>query len=271
MIRPAVVVDMYYPSNPQTLRETLQNAFREAPATTTNSRIVVAPYGSYRVALPYITSSLKSVGDTAPERVVILAPPHTAATNQILLPESTEFETPYGTLPVDTTTISSLAEHARGKDLLVYDEIAHLQNHSHELVLPVLHHLYGPIPIVPLLVGSLNRTGLLTATELISTHIDLERSLIIASGNLSGFVSPSEADARSRKVLRLLMSTVGQQIFEAIETFEDPPISLSSLSIAHALAGGELHPEVLGRGTFETDYEGAVGSVVFASIAYTPT
>jgi AmmeMemoRadiSam system protein B len=255
---------IYYPEDPLLVREQLQRAILNSPTARGSAPVVIAPYGAYSLSLPYIAATVRAAAAFDPEAVIVLAPPHSAAPNALLLPESEEFETPFGSLPVEQSTVAALTTSG----VYEYDEIAHLQNHSIEVLLPALHYSFGPVPIVPILVGSLTRTHLARAVTALAPIIAERRTLVVVAANMSGFTQPVEADARARKIVRLLMTSPGDLLFDALDTLEDPPRSMWPVAIAHLLAGGTYRPTVLTRGTYETEYEGDVGSVVFASIAY---
>lgn len=265
MTRAMVADGVFYTADAATLKDELTRAFREARVKRRDARVLVAPHGAYEISLPYVAESLTSAADTSPECIVIIAPP-SGSGRAVLLPESQAFETPFGAVPVDQTVCSRLID-----DTIVFaDEIAHLQDHSVEVMLPALYQLFGPVPIVPLLVGQLPPEDLIQVRRALEAALGSRSTLVVAAANLSGFVSPTEADARARKLIRLLLTGGGNAIISRVDTLEDPPRSLASLVLTHLLAGENARPEILSRGTFETDYDGEVGSVVFASVAYLP-
>ena len=268
MIRAMVADNIYYPADGDTLRSLLQRAFHDAAVPATDASVAVAPYGAYSLTLPYLAASLRAVSEAEPECVLLLAPPNASDRRLMLLPESDGFATPFGTLPVASDITAALRETA--PDVFLVDEIAHLQDHSIETTLPALHYLFGPVPVVPVLVGDSPPAALARARDTVESVLSGRRWITFAAANLSGFVSPDEADARARKLIRPLMTSRGESILERAQTVESPPRSMATLILAHLLAGAAARPEVLGRGTFETEYEGDVGSVVFASIAYLP-
>jgi AmmeMemoRadiSam system protein B len=260
--------DIYYPGNPVTLRKQLQGAFLESTTLGMSAPVTVCPYGAYRYSLPYIADSLKATGPGRPDLVVILAPSHAETPEQVVLPESDLFATPLGVLRVDTDALSTLRETCR---FFVDDEISHLQNHSIEVLLPALYYYYGPIPIVPLLVGTLQREQLVPISDaLLRLHGERTVQVVVAA-NLSGFTATAEADATARKMIRLLMTAPGQSVVDNLATFENPPRSTWPLALGHILAGSGTRPHIVSRGTFDTEYEHDVGSVVFSSIAYLRT
>ncbi|MFO8042775.1 MAG: AmmeMemoRadiSam system protein B [Alkalispirochaeta sp.] len=265
MIRAMVADGVFYNADATELKKELELAFLAAQVHRRDARAVVAPHGAYEISLPYIAESLSSAAETVPECVVIIAPP-SGPTGHVLLPESQQFETPFGTMPVDQQVCGRLVDN----ETFFVDEIAHLQDHSVEVMLPALHYLFGPVPIVPILMTDLPPEHLLRVREALQGALGSRSTLVVAAANLSGFVTPLEADARARKLIRLLLTGGGSEILSRMETLENPPRSLETLVLTHLLAGENTRPEILSRGTFETDYDGDVGSVVFASIAYLP-
>jgi len=266
MIRAMVADGIYYENDPDILRSQIQEALRRSAAVRGSARVVVAPFGAYSLSLPYIAQALKSTGADTPECVVVLAPPTSAMPAAVMLPESETFATPFGELSVSQAAMETLL--AEYDTIFAVDEIAHLQEHSIEIMLPAVHYLFGEVPILPLLVGEISTDQTILAREGITRVLAGKRFLVIAAANLSGFVPPHEADARARKLVRLMMTSPGDEIVRSVETYEDPPRSLNTLVLAHLLAGADTRPDVISRGTFETEYEGDVGTVVFASIAY---
>lgn len=258
--------DIYFPGDPDILKHELQHAFRESLVISEDAAVTVAPFGAYHHSLPYIAGSLKAMGTKKPERIIILAPPDSNRTGDVMLPESDRFATPLGTLSVDTEALDELRRRCR---YFVNDEIAHLQNHSVEVLLPAIHYYFGAVPILPLLVPRLTIDQLTPITDAIaSIQADRETRILIGA-NLSGFAEPREAEGTARMMIRLLMTSRGSNISRNIATFESPPRSAWPLAIGHTLAGEATRPHILSRGNFETEYEGHVGTVVFASIAYT--
>src|SRR5207248_8000227 len=84
---------------------------------------------------------------------VIVATSHYSPTRFTLTRQ--DFKTPLGVAPTDQAYVDRLAAHYG--DSLFDDPLAHLPEHSIELEVVFLQHLFGrarPIRIVPLLVGS---------------------------------------------------------------------------------------------------------------------
>lgn len=266
MIRSMVADEMYYPGSPEELRRQIQHTLTTIAAPTRSSNVVVAPYGAYDLTLSYVMQALRTTVTEQPETVVLIAPPNATAPGRALLPESSGFATPFGVLPVDQPALSRLAATS---SVFEIDEFAHLRDHSIETMLPPIQYLFGPVPIIPILVGTLSPGVLHQVARGLQTSLLGRRYVTVISANLSGFTTLRRADARARSIIRMLFNSPGETVLATMETLEDPPRSLYPIILGHLLAGTPTRPSILMRGTFETEYEGDTGSVVFAAIAYT--
>ncbi|MEZ4633577.1 MAG: AmmeMemoRadiSam system protein B [Caldilineaceae bacterium] len=107
------------------------------------------------------------------------------------------YATPFGTLPTETRIVDSLAA-ALGEDDVYAGELRHINEHSLELVAVWLHHMRQgrPLPVVPVLVGSLHRfygkerspadhSPVQTFLQTLETHLQGRDVLVVASGDLA--------------------------------------------------------------------------------------
>ena len=264
MTRDTIGADIYYPSDPDALRSSIQAAVAAAEVDSSDAAVVVAPNGGYELSLPYLGAALRACSRVAPEFAVVLAPPPGVAPARIMLPQSDSFATPLGEMPVETTLLERLRAECPEAD---YDEIAHLSDHSIEVQLPGLRYLYGPIPIVPLLIGELTPEAIARAARCIAAEAGDRTFLTVVSANLSGFANPKTAEIRARETIRLIIDSPGEAVLPKLATMSERPRSTWPLVLGHCLAA-DARPVVLGRDLFEIDVDSGVGCVVFGSVAY---
>lgn len=257
--------DIYYPGDTETLRPMLQRAILDSDTPPGSAGVVIAPFGGYRYTLPYLGISMRACSLAKPALVYVIAPPNDDGVNHALLPEAEAFATPFGEMPVDAETARVLVDSS---ELFEYDEFAHLADHSIELLLPPLHYLFGPVPIVPILLGRVDIDRLGEIADTIVASRAGRPTIAVVGANLSGFATLEESNGRSRQIVRLLMTSPGRSIIDNIKTMENPVRSLSTIAVGHMLAGERSRPSVLARGIFETEYNRDTGSVAFAAIAY---
>ncbi len=150
------------------------------------------------------------------------------------------YATPYGTLPTDVGVVDALAA-ALGEEAAYAGELRHRGEHSLELVAVWLHHIRGgtPLPLVPILVGSLHRhmqngstpqddPAVQAVLATLRTATAGKRVLYVASGDLA-HVGPAfggkplgEAERAllrraDRALLRPLEAGDGDAFFAAIK------------------------------------------------------
>jgi AmmeMemoRadiSam system protein B/AmmeMemoRadiSam system protein A len=88
---------------------------------------------------------------TKTKRVILLGPSHYVGFEGAALSEATSFQTPLGDLPVDKETVEALSDFP----LFRYMPEVHKKEHSLELQLPLIYKTFGPVEIVPIIIGQL--------------------------------------------------------------------------------------------------------------------
>ncbi len=149
------------------------------------------------------------------ELVILLGTDHYGSDLFTLTRQS--YATPYGVLPTDAALVDRLAAII-GPEIAFAGELRHRNEHSLELVAVWLHHLRAgkPVPVLPILVGSLHPflDGAMQPDEhpiidcvlrALQEEAAGRRTLVVASGDLA-HVGPafggSPLDAAGRKQLR---------------------------------------------------------------------
>ncbi len=85
------------------------------------------------------------------KRVILLGPSHYAGFEGAALSDASSFQTPMGDLPVDQKTVESLADFP----LFRFMPEVHRKEHSLELQLPLIYKTFGPVELVPIIIGQL--------------------------------------------------------------------------------------------------------------------
>lgn len=165
---------------------------------------VVAPHlDADRGGEVYAAAYRAAVGLEPPARVVILGTNHFGQGDGIVM-SRLGFDTPLGRAAPDESILAALV--ARLGDRLLKDEMDHVGEHSIQLHLPWIQHLFGDVPIVAALVpdpsaGMLSDDGArVSYAEFVPALRDVlraapGRSFVVASSDLS-HIGPGFGDAR---------------------------------------------------------------------------
>jgi AmmeMemoRadiSam system protein B/AmmeMemoRadiSam system protein A len=193
-VRPAAVAGLFYPAEPQQLKNELAALFGWAAtgesAGAPVPKAIVAPHAGY-VYSGSVAASVYSRIRAARgriSRVVLLAPAHRAYVQGLALPEATAFMTPLGEVPLDLEAMAQLRARLPLNDL----RAAHANEHAIEVHLPFLIETLGSFTLVPLLVGE---ASLAMTVEVLETLWGGDETLIVISTDLSHYHPYREAMA----------------------------------------------------------------------------
>ena len=101
---------------------------------------LVSPHAGYMYSGPVAAHGYLLLAPCRPTTVVILGPNHTGMGSGVSVFPSGVWRTPLGEVRIDSELSRSLAEECEVADL---DEVAHRYEHSIEVQLPFLQHLFG--------------------------------------------------------------------------------------------------------------------------------
>ena len=166
-IRPPVLAGSWYPSDPHTLASQVDDFLAEAdPQQMTSGRalLAVSPHAGYTYSGATAGKLFGLLKDQPPPRtVILLAPNHRLAIDQIALSSAQAFATPLGQVELDTASAELLAAHPG----FIISDRAHQQEHAVEILLPFLQRTWpapGTPALVPMLVPHLSPEKIQTAS-----------------------------------------------------------------------------------------------------------
>jgi len=249
--RPAAHAGLVYGNSSESLAAELEDYLSRASAyrlsTEEASQLisVMSPHIDYRRGWKTYGGVYNALQDVpAPTTVILLGTSHQPGKHLFQLTDKS-FDTPLGRFKVAEQALELLGKRC-GRDFLFQDELLHLQEHSLELQLPFLAHLYtGQLPkIVPILIGSFHEfivkgaqpTAIPVVADFVAALAEAikqlqqagERVMLIASVDLSHvgqFFGDAERvsdaglqliEARDRLLLETLVRADEAALFEHI-------------------------------------------------------
>jgi AmmeMemoRadiSam system protein B len=207
------VAGAFYPADPERLKKTIEDCFThrlgpgrppEQKSSYRKITSVVCPHAGYIYSGPTAAHSYGQLASEAsPDSIVILGPNHTGLGGSISIWGAGAWETPLGNAPIDEELARSIFE---ASDLIDMDETAHLREHSIEVQLPFLQHIYGEIRFVPICMGF---QDLETSRRVGRAIVDASTGrniLILASTDLTHMETKSSAAVKDRGVIDRIVS-----------------------------------------------------------------
>ena len=156
--REASAAGFYYPGEKGGLQQQLKLLFNGVPKQA-KTRCVVAPHAGYSYSGKTAAFSFSALKES--KTFVIMGPNHTGLGPMISVSGADFWETPLGTIPIDSALRKSLLE----KLGIEADDVAHVQEHSIEIQLPFLQHLFKGFKILPITIMEQGQQELLGLGE----------------------------------------------------------------------------------------------------------
>jgi AmmeMemoRadiSam system protein B len=223
---------LFYPSDPQELKQTINHSFSEPNSNKKDKEIVLSgcilPHGAYEYCGKILGSTIRGLHRQLNSartskykdisRILILAPELNPGVEGIKLPQSNIFRSPIGDTWVDTDYCNVLETSSM---LYQVDETSHLQEYTIEIVLPFLQEWFPHLPIVPLLVQPetpIQRLPMLLSGLRIAEQESTGRSLVLCISNCHKPAPLDQALILKDTYFQLLRDQTREQLIDTFST-----------------------------------------------------
>jgi AmmeMemoRadiSam system protein B len=195
---------MFYSDKPQELATAVKSYLAQAtlPAVPTRPKAVVAPHAGYIYSGPVAGTAYAALSTRAAEveRVVLIGPSHRVGFAGVATSGASAFDTPLGPVALDRDATVGLVKAGLAREF----EPAHENEHSLEVHLPFIKHVFPDARIVPLLAGGDDSD----AVEHALAHLwgDSETALVISSdlSHYHDYATAQMLDAATAKAIERL-------------------------------------------------------------------
>jgi AmmeMemoRadiSam system protein B/AmmeMemoRadiSam system protein A len=199
-IRKSLLAGTWYHGNPEQLSRHidffLQNVETDSLPGGEVSAIIV-PHAGYVYSGQVAAHAYKLVRGKGFDTVVILAPSHRYGFEGCSIYPEGGYETPLGIAQVD----EALAKQIASATGFGYISRAHQEEHAVEIQVPFIQKVLPQAKIVPIVMGYSRKNTILTLAKGLKDALTDKNILIIASTDLSHFLSKKEAYATDQKTI----------------------------------------------------------------------
>jgi len=274
-LRKPAVAGMFYAGSPRELTEQIESCYKSklGPGTmpqlnSQGSREIVAvvvPHAGYYYSGPVAAHAYKELAnDGVFDAAIILGPNHTGYGPLVSLWARGEWETPLGRVEIDEGFAANLLKEGRG--MIEADEKAHMHEHSIEVQLPWLQHLYGELKIVPIAMMAQDIETARTIGEAISKIGG--NTVIIASSDFSHYEPGPVAADKDRSVIEAIINLDEEELYRRRESLDSTmcgfgPIASAIVAAKEMKAKGATLLKYATSGDTTGDFSRVVG---YASI-----
>jgi AmmeMemoRadiSam system protein B len=210
-IKPPAVAGLFYPADPDELRDTLRNLFTHADAASAERpHALIAPHAGYQYSGPIAANAYATLVPWADDihRVVVLAPSHRVPFRGIAASSADAFRTPLGDIPVDRSAVDRLLDDPAVQAL----DLAFADEHALEVQLPFLQSVLSDFTLVPLIVGEADSADVTRVIEAVWQP----DTLIVVSSDLSHYLDYRSCQQRDRTTTH----TIEQRDAEHLDPYD---------------------------------------------------
>lgn len=266
-VRQAAVAGTFYPGSKVALTAEVSRCLGSHLGDE-RARVVAAPHAGYQYSGAIAGELYARI--RVPKRCIVLSPNHTGLGVPFSLWPRGVWRTPLGDVPVDESLASKLSE---AYPRLQEDAAAHVREHALEVHLPFLQTRQADVQIVPLTLGHLRYQDCEELGHAIAGVIEntADEILLIASTDMSHYLSATDAKRQDEKALAQVLSVDGRGLYETVEKYDISMCGFIPTTVALCAAErlGARHATLLrygNSGETSGDFSRVVG---YASVTIT--
>jgi len=229
--RPAAVAGMFYAADPQQLSSDIHHYLSQVDVDPSLvPKAIIVPHAGHMYSGPVAASAYKLLEPFANKfkQVILLGPSHRVAFRGIATPDADYFETPLGTIKINTL----FCQKAELLHFVNKNKLAHKDEHSLEVHLPFLQTVLNDFELTPFVVGDCSRDDVSTLLELFWNNTD---TLLVISTDLSHFHSYERATRQDRLTSNAIEALQPEKIHYEDACGRNPLNGLLTLAIQHQL------------------------------------
>ncbi len=213
-VRKSAVAGMFYPENPEELEQQIKTLLNLNKVDEKFKDVVgiVAPHAGYIYSGKSAACAYNVLKDnTEFETVIILSPSHHEYFEGSSIYSGDAYKTPLGNVNINKAVAQYIVDNTQ---TIFFGEEGHREEHALEVQLPFLQVISEYFDIVPIVIGDQSVEYLNELSNVLSEIID-DKTIIIASSDLSHFYSKSKASELDNKIVNRINN------FEYPELYND--------------------------------------------------
>ena len=218
-VRRPVWAGSFYDSDKKMLAARIEDYLKKAqnvPPLPAEPLALISPHAGYVYSGQTAAYAYRLVQGKPYETVIVIGPSHQYGFEGCSIYLKGGFETPLGIAAVDEDLAGRIAQLSG----FSYIAEAHNKEHSVEVQIPFIQETLPDAKIVPIIMGFQTRKTITALAGALAEVLSLKKILIVASTDLSHFLSKSQANTLDAKTIALVQN-------------------LSAETIINKMAGGE--------------------------------
>jgi AmmeMemoRadiSam system protein B len=221
MLRPAAVAGTWYPGRPDALAAEVDRyiAAADSPPPPSPPRAIVAPHAGLRYSGPVAAYAYRAARAARYRAIVLVGPSHFVPFEGVAIWARGAWETPFGPAAVDEALADAIGA---GPMPVSHAAAPHGREHSLEMQLPFVAHLFPGLPIVPIVMGRQTRDTAIGLGDALARAVADDATtdrpvLLVASSDLSHYEPAPYAAALDSVVIQHVEALDADGLMRALE------------------------------------------------------
>ncbi|HUV49608.1 MAG TPA: AmmeMemoRadiSam system protein B [Anaerolineae bacterium] len=212
-IRKAVAAGRFYPASRSELEQTIDSLTFQAKQTSIQIppdkqlKALILPHAGYIYSGLTATHASLVLRKNQFDRVILMGPDHKIGFNNCAITNADAYETVLGLVRLNDDSAKLRANPDLFQSIPDSDRL----EHSLEVVLPFLQRYLNKFEIIPIVTG---RTDVKLLSHAIKSVID-EKTLLVASSDLSHYLSYPEAVKRDRETINMILNMESDKLLKS--------------------------------------------------------
>jgi len=250
--RAPAVAGRFYPGTSEEIARQVAALYRQvggAAAPGEPALGVMCPHAGWIYSGALAARTLAAV--RVPERVVVMCPNHTGRGARVAVMTEGTWRMPGAAVPIDEALAARIVDEARGVRGARADETAHVHEHAIEVLVPLLLARQPALRIVPIVVGGIVADECVELGRAIARAIGDDDVLVVASSDMSHFLSDAETRRRDRTALDALVTGDPDALIDAVVAHDVSMCGVrpAAAMLAYARERGAGRPRLVGYAT----------------------
>jgi len=223
-VRQPAMAGQFYPGDKEELTKMISQFLEkvELPKIEREVRALIVPHAGYVFSGGVAAYGFKTIQGQDIKTVILIGSSHHQYLDKAVIDSSDVWQTPLGQIDLDTDLRDALAKE---NSLFKIDSTPHQPEHSLEVEAPFLQRVLSDFKILPILVShQLSEGDLDKISQILTKYLD-DKTLLIASSDMSHYPPYKQANQADKKVIEAILTGQSANLQETIRQIEKENIS----------------------------------------------
>jgi len=216
-IRQAVVAGQFYPATEADIKKLIAG-FVDTQTSKVDVIACMLPHAGYQYSGKVAAQTAARIN--IKDKVILLGPNHTGNGAAYSIMTEGAWQAPQGPLNIDSQLAKSILE---GSQYLENDYLAHAEEHSLEVELPILQYFRNDFEIVPIAFMSDDLPVLKKIGEDIAGAVKKlkaqDKVLLVASSDMTHYEPQESARIKDKKAIEAILALSPDKLMRAVKDF----------------------------------------------------